>query len=107
MEKQRATLWMEKTILAGMEREKKEYACRLLRYEEKQEVFYLELLEGSLTEISLDARYGCRIQEGEQILCAKGIVKERYRSEEGAVVKFYIQNGFYKNTINSVDKTEG
>lgn len=107
MEKQRATLWMEKSILAGMEREKKEYACRLLRYEEKQEVFYLELLEGSLTEISLDARYGCQIQEGEQILCAKGIVKERYRSEEGAVVKFYIQNGFYKNTINSVDKTEG
>lgn len=107
MEKQKATLWMEKAILAGMEIEQKSYACRLLRYEERQEVLYLELVEGSLTGISLDARYRCQIQEGAQVLRAEGIVKERYRSEEGAVIKFYIQNGFYKNTINSVDKIEG
>lgn len=100
-------LRMQKPLKISQEHNKKEYPCSLVSYDEKEETLCLRLLEGELSEISLDALYECEITEQEGILLAIGRVQERYRSRLGAMLKIYIENGFYKNNIKLVDKIQG
>lgn len=99
-----AILKMEKALCAGREKDETAYPCTVLQYDEKKECIYFVLDKGSLTTLSLDAVYECRVQSGEMSVRCVGRVKERYRSEWGQVFKFEIKNGFYKINIKPVDK---
>lgn len=102
-EKKIVKLDMIKNILSGKEKEEKEHLCRLWRYDMKNEMLYLLLQEDDLDGILLDGIYACTIQD-ETPLLATGCVVERYSCEQGRMIKFKIKNGFYKNSIKSVDK---
>ena len=59
---------------------------------------YLVSEEAELTSYSLDGIYECSIENLEDPVICKGIIKERYWNKAGKVMKFKIQNGFYKKT---------
>ncbi len=40
------------------------------------------------------------IENSEDPVICKGIIKERYWNKAGKVMKFKIQNGFYKKLLN-------
>lgn len=99
-----AELKMKKVLGVNTLFDENKYICRKIRYDAKQECIYLVLEDDDITEISLDAIYECVITlKGEKIACT-GRVKERYNSEPGQILKFEIENGFYKINVNSVDK---
>ena len=87
-------------------REKKKeitHACVVSKYDEKQECIFLKVEDASrLEDVSLDAIYLCEIQDADCITACTGRVKERYRSAEGNVLRFQIENGFYKINIKSL-----
>lgn len=101
-------LRMRKVLHAAMEMDPKTYFCEILRYDIEQECIYLVLKGNSLSEVSLDAVFQCEIENAEEAEAGKlhctGRVKERYADENGQILKFEIENGFYKINIKSVDK---
>ena len=99
-----ATLVMKKTLCVSTTLDEKTYFCNVLRYDAKQECIYLVLENDLLPAISLDAIYECTMGETEnQVLCT-GRIKERYQNKFGKILKFEIENGFYKISLKSVDK---
>lgn len=76
----------------------------VLRYDAKNECIYFLLKNEELTNVSLDIIYRCEIHSADEILSCTGRVKERYYHEKGKILKFEIENGFYKINLNSVDK---
>lgn len=88
-------LRMEKTISADTVFDDTIHRCKVFRYDIEEDYIYLELKENDLREISLDAKYQCYIYtKNEHLFCA-GVVKERFRSENGNMILFRIENGFY------------
>ena len=47
-----------------------------------------------------DSFFECSIENLEDPVICKGIIKERYWNKAGKVMKFKIQNGFYKKLLN-------
>ena len=76
----------------------------VIRYEEKEACIYLLLEKEELTNASLDIIYGCEVISEAEKLTFTGRIKERYYNELGKVLKVEIENGFYKISINLVDK---
>lgn len=101
----KAELTMRKLLCKGSDMDQKTYLCNILRYDFGKECIYLVLENSSLKEISLDAIYECVIKEteSEKIMCT-GRVVERFHEEAGRIIKFKIENGFYKINVKSVDK---
>lgn len=105
-------LIMKKILRVGTMLDQKTYLCKILMYDIKQECIYLILENGSLPEISLDAIYECMIEQTEEMdlqeqphkMVCTGRVRDRYYDEHGQILKFEIENGFYKINIKSVDK---
>lgn len=97
-------LMMKKTLCANMEKDEKSYICKILRYDSKCECIYLVLENASITEVTLDAIYDCIIKIGQENVTCTGRIKERYNDEYGQILKFEIENGFYKISVKSVDK---
>lgn len=91
-------LKMERSILRDGIFDEDEHEASLLRYQGQEEYMYLSVEDYDLPEFSLDAVYECYIQE-EEISCL-GIIVERFKQSGDCVVKFKIQNGFYKKQIN-------
>lgn len=75
-----------------------EYLCKIIAYDEEEETLYLVSEEAELTSYSLDGIYECSIENLEDPVICKGIIKERYWNKAGKVMKFKIQNGFYKTS---------
>ena len=100
----KAVLTMKKVLLANTELDEKNYLCKVLRYEPKQECIYLVLENDLLPALSLDAIYECSIEETEDCIVCTGRIRERYINEFGNILKFEIENGFYKISLKSVDK---
>ena len=100
----RAKLHMKRSILMGGEIDLKTYSCSVLWYDSKDENIYLLLENDVLQNISLDCVYECELEAEQGILTCTGTVKERFYNEHGKVLKFQIQNGFYKISVKSVDK---
>ena len=71
------------------------YHCKIVGFEEDGDYVTLHLQKGDLTSISLDAKYRCYINTGEEILQCTGIVYERYQNKGDNVLTFKIENGFY------------
>lgn len=89
-------LEMEKLLLAGGSLERDILKCRIIGNDEVEEQFFMVLEEWELPRVSLDAIYKCTIEtKGERIYC-DGMVKERYKSEDGDMIVFQIENGFYQ-----------
>ena len=55
----------------------------------------VKLKEENLLAISLDAKYRCYIVTSSETLMCYGVIEERYRSREGNVIVFRIENGFF------------
>lgn len=95
---------MKKALCAGAKLDEHTFVCDLLRYDSKRESLYLEVGMSDLTMFSLDAIYECKLQSGSSVLECTGRIKERYCQGNKKVIKFEIENGFYKNNIKLVDK---
>lgn len=89
-------LKMEKVLKKGMELDTKEYYCEVLSYDEESQIILLGSLPQVIREVSLDATYRCLESTEEFDISCTGVIKERFESEEGSVIRFYIENGFYK-----------
>ena len=76
----------------------------VVRYDAKEACVYLILENEELTSASLDIIYGCEVISENEKLTFTGRIKERYYNELGKILKVEIENGFYKISINSVDK---
>ena len=95
-------LRMGKTISADTVFDDTIHRCKVFRYDIEQDYIHLELKENDLREISLDAKYQCYIYTKSENLYCSGVVKERFRSENGNMILFKIENGFY-----NVDERSG
>ncbi len=102
----RVILKMQKALRTDMVMDEKPYLCKVLRYDENLECIYLVLENDFLPIISLDVLYECSVLGKENEILCTGRVKERFQNEYGNIIKFEIKNGFYKITLNSVDKQE-
>ena len=93
-----AKLRMERVILEDSFFDETEYLCKIIAYDEEEETLYLVSEEGAAHEV-----YASQLLEGDRgedpVIC-KGIIKERYWNKAGKVMKFKIQNGFYKKLLN-------
>lgn len=88
-------LQMVKTISADAIFDNTIHRCRVYRYDIEEDYIYLKLKENDLTVISLDAKYGCHIATKKELLYCTGVVKERFQSEDGNMLVFRIEDGFY------------
>lgn len=96
-------LKMKKRLSGEELQDIKVYTGEILRYDKKQECIYLVLEEGALEELSLDSIYQCDLLDKQPKFCS-GRIRERYYDTVGKVLKFEIENGFYKISGNAVDK---
>lgn len=94
-----AILEMTKILYENAKWDDKLYYCDVLKYEKDSEDIFLLLENDRLQDILLGAEYECKIQDGENKVSCKGIVKERYLSEIGNVLHFHILGGFYEINI--------
>lgn len=99
-----ADLRMVKLISADAVLDEAIHKCQVFKYDMEEDFIYLELKENDLTTISLDAKYRCYIATRNELLCCTGVVKERFHSEDGNMLVFRIENGFY--TISDGDGIE-
>lgn len=93
-------LRMDRVILEDSFFDETEYLCKIIAYDEEEETLYLVSEEAELTFYSLDGIYECSIEDPKDPVICKGILKERYWNKAGRVMKFKIQNGFYKKVLN-------
>ncbi len=89
---------MERSILRDGVFDEDEHEAQVLRYQEQEACLYLSVENYDLPEFSLDAVYECKILDKE-VTCL-GIIVERFKQSGDCVIKFKIQNGFYKKRIN-------
>ena len=94
-----AELKMKKVLRAGDVLRTETYACEVLQMKEEEEVLYLVLKSGELSELSLDCIYQCTVKTDDSDMVCTGRIKERFRGTEGKTLKLQIENGFYKITI--------
>lgn len=88
-------LQMIKTISADGVFDDATHRCQVFRYDMEEDYIYLKFRENDLKAISLDAKYQCYISTRTELLSCSGVVKERYQSENGNILVFRIENGFY------------
>lgn len=88
-------LQMEKVISADVIFDDAAHHCQVFKYDLEEDYIYLQLKEDDLTAISLDAKYQCYISTKKELLYCTGSVKERFQSENGNMIVFKIENGFY------------
>ncbi len=99
-----AWIQMKKQLKKGLETDEQVYSGKIYRYDAKNEQVFVSVSADALPKLSLDAIYECRIQDGEDGLLCTGRIRERFHGEGQHIVKFEIENGFYKICLNSVDK---
>ena len=95
-------LKMKKNLLTDDTVNTNTYLCEILSYSVQEERMVLQLLEGDLKDISLDAIYTAEFDSSKGMVLCEGVIKERYECEEGYLLVLHIENGFYKkNEIDS------
>lgn len=99
-----AEIKMKKILCTGGSVDKNIYACSFLKYDAKEACIYLILQSAALDQLNLDAIYQCGIWTAQEKIDCTGRIKERYSSEQGKIIKFQVENGFYKISLKSVDK---
>lgn len=95
-----ASLKMTRLTLRDGSYDENTYHCQVITYNAEKESIYLLTGDNELLRFSLDGLYECVMTtEQEEVKCI-GVIKERYENKMGGIIKFYIQNGFYKNLVN-------
>ncbi|MFI3171595.1 MAG: hypothetical protein R3Y58_04400 [Eubacteriales bacterium] len=89
-------LKMKKMLLKGMTLDKNVYICKVESYESQEKKMTIITEQETLCKLQLDAIYQCDIYGEDKNLSCEGFIKERYQSEEGNLLTFYIENGFYE-----------
>ena len=95
-----AELQMKQMILEDGVKEDRIHYCKVLFGNEDQETLKMLLRGEEVDVISLDAVYNCKLTDGENVEECDGMVLERYLGDEGNILIFQIENGFYKNSLN-------
>ena len=67
-----------------------------VKYQKEMEQVHLILRSGSLSDISLDAVYECRIRTITCETVCTGMIKERYENRAGMILVLQVTNGFYE-----------
>lgn len=98
-EKCSASLRMVRMILKDGYLDEASYPCTVITYDPEEECIYL-FTETELSTFSLDGIYECRFDGPAGERACTGMLLERYWNRFGNVIKFRIQNGFYKNLVN-------
>ena len=88
-------LRMEKILSADGIFDDSPRQCKVKKYDPEEDHIYLELQDGRLETVSLDAKYRCYISTRTELLYCTGVVKGRYCQENRNILKFRIENGFY------------
>ena len=88
-------LKMEKVLLEHAEMDMKRYRADAIRYDDSNESVYLKLVEGDLTDLSLDAVYECQLFMEEGTVLWSGIITQRYCSLAGKEFYMRIISGFF------------
>ena len=94
-----ASLRMLRMILENGSFDEMTHECHVLTYNPQEECIYLLAEKTDLPVFSLDGIYECTFRTKEEMKC-KGMIRERYWNKQGKVIKFQIQNGFYKKVLN-------
>lgn len=94
-----ATLHIKKVLCLHGTMDDRVYSATVLQYDERCECIYFCLDSGKLTDVSLDAIYECNIQTAKEQLNCTGRIKERYCGRTGKIIRFEIENGFYKINV--------
>ncbi|MFI3207852.1 MAG: hypothetical protein R3Y40_01825 [Eubacteriales bacterium] len=89
-------LKMLKPILKGMKMDENVYTCRVETYEAQEEKLYIETDAETINKFQLDAKYRCTILSEDETITCDGSIKERIQDEEGNILLFWIERGFYK-----------
>ena len=106
MENAKAILKMKKIILEGAQCDEEIHSCSVLKYDYDRDCMYLILEGNEIDQISLDGIYECTICKGEETVASEGKIVERYCNQNGNILVFQVEKGFYKININCVDKEE-
>lgn len=106
MENAKAILKMKKIILEGAQCDEEIHSCSVLKYDHERDCIYLILGGNAIDQISLDGIYDCMISKGEEKVACEGKIVERYCNQNGNILVFQVEKGFYKININCVDKEE-
>lgn len=96
-----ADLKMEKVVSMDEVFDEEIHCCKIFKYDAEEDYIQLLLEEEKLSAISLDAKYECTIGTRTEVLSCSGVVKERYRCENGNMLIFQIENGFYSVSAES------
>lgn len=91
----RVELKMSKVIIVDAILDDLTHVCKLLRYEAEEDYMRLQLESDALQDVPLDAKYNCNIITKTEVLTCSGMIKERFRTDEGNIIIFKIENGFY------------
>ena len=86
----KAVLTMVQYLKEDKEKDENIYEATVIEYQKEMEQVHLILRSGSLSDISLDAVYECRIRT------CKGMIKERYENRAGMILVLQVTNGFYE-----------
>lgn len=93
----RATLKMIRCLRKNQILDKEKYKAEVILYSSTDETITLKVEEGVLARFSLDGVYRCVIRDKENASMCEGTIIERFQNDEGNVIIFHIENGFYKN----------
>ena len=92
----KAVLTMVQYLKEDKEKDENIYEATVIEYQKEMEQVHLILRSGSLSDISLDAVYECRIRTITCETVCTGMIKERYENRAGMILVFQVTNGFYE-----------
>ena len=86
----------EAPLKEDKEKDENIYEATVIEYQKEMEQVHLILRSGSLSDISLDAVYECRIRTITCETVCTGMIKERYENRAGMILVLQVTNGFYE-----------
>lgn len=90
-------LKMEKVFSIDEVFDEEVHHCRVFKYDIEEDFIKLVLENEELPVLSLDAKYECTLSTKKELLSCMGTVRERYCSENGNMLVFLIEDGFYSS----------
>ena len=98
----KAVLTMVQYLKEDKEKDENIYEATVIEYQKEMEQVHLILRSGSLSDISLDAVYECRIRTITCETVCTGMIKERYENRAGMILVLQVTNGFYEIKLGGI-----
>lgn len=90
---------MRRPISEECQLDESTYHGKIIKYDNHEERIHIAVQTEHVEELSLDAVYECIMIAKEEQFSCDGMMKERYKNENGDMVEFLVDNGFYKINI--------